>query len=242
MLNASKPYISFQPAPGALLHNYNLNLPASEQDPSIPAKFRDAMLVRETVFVNELHAVPLQHHIDGDDARSCHWVLYSRATSEESPPLPIGTIRLVRPPHSPHPEPGSRFEAPENELPAQKAKTLFQSPLPDFVTDKKTKYHDGVEPFIRLGRLSVIKEFRGAKFADLLIQAALQWVSENPEFVREALPEELKWKGLVCVHAHDKAASTWERNGFVIDEGMDDWFEGGLRHVGMFRRVEEDGK
>jgi len=34
----------------------------------------------------------------------------------------------------------------------------------------------------------------------------------------------------------------WERNGFVVDEGMGRWSEVGVEHVGMFRRVVVDGK
>jgi hypothetical protein len=30
--------------------------------------------------------------------------------------------------------------------------------------------------------------------------------------------------------------------GLVVDEGMGGWFEGEIRHVGMFRRTELEGK
>jgi hypothetical protein len=88
-------------------------------------------------------------------------------------PKPIDTIRLVPYPHQPHSIPGSRFEAPAEEPPDFSALVLFNMSLPVYGVDRKTDLHDGVESYIRLGRLRIIKEERGKKFADLLINAAL---------------------------------------------------------------------
>jgi GNAT superfamily N-acetyltransferase len=63
-----------------------------------------------------------------------------------------------------------------------------------------------------LGRLSVVEDFRGKKLANILIQTALKWASENPHFSKEGIPE---WKGLVYVLAQENAVTTWQRNGFV---------------------------
>jgi predicted GNAT family N-acyltransferase len=211
---------------------YNLSAPASKQSPTIPATFLDALSVREIVFVNEQKAVHLQHHIDRDDARSYHWVLYSPS----NPPQPIGTVRLVPFPQHPHAEPGSRFEAPSSDIPVQDGSIPFTKSLPEYKKDRKTDLHDGVEPIIKLGRLCVIKEERGKGYANLLIQAALTWAREHAEsFEIEGVPE---WKGLVCVHAREEAVSTWARHGFVLDKGMGNWFEAGIRHVGMFYRLD----
>lgn len=70
----------------------------------------------------------------------------------------------------------------------------------------------------------MVKEFRGKKLADQLVQRALKWAAENPISV-QGIP---KWAGLVCIHAHEKAVSMWQRNGFVVDEGMGAWGLGGL--------------
>lgn len=92
---------------------------------------------------------------------------------------------------------------------------------------------------MKLGRLCVVKEKRGKRFADLLINAALDWAKENTAKVgREVGDEVPKWKGLVCVHAQERAVEVWKRNGFVVDEEMGNWFEAGIRHVGMLRRLE----
>jgi predicted GNAT family N-acyltransferase len=62
---------------------------------------------------------------------------------------------------------------------------------------------------------------------------ALKWAGENPISI-DGIP---KWNGLVCIHAQEKAVSMWQRNGFVVDEGMGTWFEAGIRHYGMFTRA-----
>lgn len=52
---------------------------------------------------------------------------------------------------------------------------LFNVPLPVYVVERKTGLHDGAESYIKLGRLCVVKEERGKRFADSLINAALDW-------------------------------------------------------------------
>jgi predicted GNAT family N-acyltransferase len=154
---------------------------------------------------------------------------------------PIGTIRLVPFPHTPHPEPGSAW-APSS--PSTGTST------PPYIIDRATTLHDGREPYIKLGRLAVLKEFRGSGLAKLLTNAAMTWARENPTYFNPSIAEmgmdkmgassleELPvWKGLVCVHAQEQVRQTWERWGFEIDEGMGRWDEEGIMHVGMFCRL-----
>jgi predicted GNAT family N-acyltransferase len=238
---ASPPIILFQPPPGIILLNYNVRLPSTAQSPSsgIPQTYLDSQTVRETVFVTEQKAVPIKYQQDRDDTRSFCWALYS-----SSPVVrPIGTIRLIPYPHHPHPAEGVRFEAPDEEPEGFSQIMLFNMPLPEYDVDRKTSLHDGVESYIKLGRLCVLKEERGKRFADLLINAALDWAKANAselgKGVGSGVPE---WRGLVCVHAQENAVGVWDRHGFVTDQGMGFWFEGGIRHVGMFRRLVLEGK
>ena len=239
----SKRSIAFQAPVGDALRLYNRSASATQQVTSIPPAFCDSMLVRETVFVEEQSAVPLVHHIDTDDARSWHWTLYVSLESSgkgEMIPRPVGTIRLVPFPLYPHPEPGAKFEAPSSDIPIVDAESFFSSPPPAYAVDRATSLHDGLESYLKLGRLCIVKEYRGKKLADLLVQTALNWAAENPaSFRKDSIPE---WKGLVCIHAQEKAVSMWQRNGFVVDEGMGTWFEGGIRHYGMFTRVNMKGQ
>lgn len=120
---SSAPVILFQPPPGNILLNYQIRFLSTEQSPSsgIPQTYLDSQTVREKVFVEEQKAVPIKYQQDRDDTRSFCWVLYSTFPR----PSPIGTIRLVPFPHQPHPTPGSRFEAPDEEPPNFSQAMLF---------------------------------------------------------------------------------------------------------------------
>lgn len=107
--------------------------------------------------------------------------------------------------------------------------------------DRATTYHDGMEAYVKLGRLAVVRECRGSGIAKVLVEAAVEWVRENPRFF-DPIPSvegELQvWKGLMCVHAQIQVVKAWERWGFMVDEGMGTWDEEGIKHVGMFRRLD----
>ncbi|TGO23228.1 hypothetical protein BPAE_0139g00050 [Botrytis paeoniae] len=245
------------------LDGYDRKFPASEQPDHIPKTFLDAMEVREAVFVQE-QGVPLENEFDSDDSRACHWVIYASVNETTDPEVtdddgnilqrkksrttsqPIGTIRLVPFPHPPHPEPGSSYHA----------DALETAPIPDgtipppYIVDRATAYHDGVEPYIKLGRIAVIKDCRGAGISKLLAGAAISWAQQNPTFFNPSVAtmgmenvgasstEEIPvWKGLMCVHAQEQVAPAWAKWGFKIDEKMGTWNEEGIKHVGMFQRV-----
>lgn len=156
-------------------------------------------------------------------------------------PTPIATIRLVPFPHPPHPEPGSVYAA--------DALETGSSDPPAYIVDRATTFHDGKEAYVKLGRLAVIKEFRGKGLAKIVVKAALNWAKENPKFFNpsltdmgmdkfSALGEAPVWKGLVCIHAQVQVQKTWAKWGFEVDEGMGEWNEEGIMHVGMFQRLE----
>ena len=161
--------------------------------------------------------------------------------------VPIGTIRLVPFPHPPHPEPGSSYAADALETATDSA----ASGPPPYITDRATTFHDGVEPYIKLGRLAVLKEFRGSGIARLLVNAPLAWTKQNPSYFNPSV-ERLGmenigaletgavpvWNGLVCVHAQEQVTKAWAKWGFEVDEGMGTWVEEGINHVGMFKRLD----
>ncbi|KAF2162202.1 hypothetical protein M409DRAFT_69399 [Zasmidium cellare ATCC 36951] len=209
---------------------------AAEPTRAVPQAFLDAMIVREEVFVKE-QKVPLENELDSDDARSFHWVAYAsipakantngnssngdRRTSN-STKIPVGTIRLVPPPHAPH----------DGHEPTQQL----------------TSSSGEKEAYIKLGRLSVIKEFRKAGISKLLIETALAYARENPYEVGpqidpasiEAMKKgiALNFKGLVYIHAQVGVQKVWKRHGFERDEGMGTWDEEGIEHVGMWKRLD----
>ena len=162
---------------------------------------------------------------------------------------PIGTIRLVPFPHTPHPEPGSIYTADALET----GPSPESADPPPYIVDRATTFHDGKEPYIKLGRIAVLKEFRGSGIAKLLANAPLVWAMQNPTFFNpsiasmgmekmgaSSLDEIPVWKGLICVHAQEQVAEAWAKWGFELDEGMGTWVEEGINHVGMFRRLNID--
>ncbi|KAI1269880.1 hypothetical protein F5Y18DRAFT_371856 [Xylariaceae sp. FL1019] len=102
------PFIALQEP--SRLDGYNPNLPATSQPAHIPRTFRDAMRVREEVFVSE-QGWPLGIEFDSDDTRSCHWVVYAsiKKTAAPAETTPIGTIRITPFPHPPHPPDGGVY-------------------------------------------------------------------------------------------------------------------------------------
>lgn len=216
-----------------------------DADPAraVPEAFIDAMIVREEVFVQEQH-VPIENELDEDDARSFHWVAYAsipakavvpttngngERKSSNSTKIPIGTIRLVPPPHAPHPAPSKGNDSPQSQNGA--------------VHEEAVK-----EPYIKLGRLAVIKEFRKAGISKLLIETALNFAREHPHEVGPQLDpaqmEALKkgvgvsFKGLVLVHSQIGVQKVWRKYGFELDESMGEWDEEGMMHVAMWKRVD----
>jgi len=253
------PFITFL-RPSSL-EGYNNELPFDQQPSTVPKTFLDAMEVRKEVFVKE-QGVPLTNEFDSDDPRACHWVVYASVTATTEPEVKddagniirrkesaaqsqqIGTIRLVPFPHPPHPEPGSSFAADALEMSPDPSKP------PPYIVDRVTTYHDGNEPYIKLGRIAVVEEFRGCGIANLLVSTAITWAQQNPTYFNPSVKsigreqmgavstkEIPVWKGLMCVHAQEQVARAWAKWGFKIDEGMGTWDEEGIKHVGMFQRL-----
>ncbi|KAI9690256.1 MAG: hypothetical protein M1822_009217 [Bathelium mastoideum] len=225
----STPSIAFQPAPGpSLLSLWDPDLPPSQQrtlpPPSapLPRTFLDAMTVRTAVFVTE-QSIPLAAEFEPDDARSFHWVAYADNNNNNDSgstatlatrTVPVAAIRLVPPPHAPDP--------------------YTAAPLPQ-------------EPFCKIGRLCTVAPFRGRGLGRVLVQALVEWAAGHAGEIGRAgrwgVGEEKgeEWKGLVLAHAQTEVKGWWEKMGFEVDEGMGEWDEEGIAHVGMWKRLEVRG-
>ncbi|RYP31625.1 hypothetical protein DL767_005632 [Monosporascus sp. MG133] len=119
-----------------------------------------------------------------------------------------------------------------------------------FGTDRATTYHDGREPYVKVGRMAVIPEFRGHRIAGQIWRAARKWLEEHPTYFNPSVTElgmdqlkagassEIpKWNGLVICHAQESVTKVYEKWGFKVDEGMGKWYEEGIPHVGMALRL-----
>jgi GNAT superfamily N-acetyltransferase len=231
------------------------------------------MSVREEVYGQQ--GVPLDAEFDEDDARSWHWVVYASVAQTSSPPpaqalkskpdskaeaerrssasatrLPVGTIRLIPPPHPPN-----RY--------LEKDKHPDADPPETVVVNGGKKYPE--EPYIKLGRLAILDSYRSLGLSKLLINHALDYAAKNPESIRpppsptslehanqmgKAAEAAAVWQGLTMVHAQVSVERLWAKHGFTEElrneDGQvevpkeDHWVEEGIWHLGMWRRLKLD--
>ncbi|PSN74952.1 hypothetical protein BS50DRAFT_27956 [Corynespora cassiicola Philippines] len=278
---AGTEFLSTLHPPKGELDEYDNTKPFNQQSNSVPQTFRDAMSVREEVFGEQ--GVPLEAEFDEDDARSWHWVVYaSVASSATSPPselrpetstsqaedlrrasatasrLPVGTIRLIPPPHGANKyiqatEGGGTDKHPDADPPPSKA------------VDKHVKKQHPTEPYIKLGRLAVLAPYRRLGLSKLLINAALDWASKHAEVIYSPLEpvtmelanhlgksaqKAVVWQGLAMIHAQASVAHLWQKYGFAEELKNEQgeveitkeahWVEEGIEHLGMWKRIKVD--
>jgi predicted GNAT family N-acyltransferase len=277
--NGGTEFLSMLPPPKGDLHGYDNTRPYSQQPATIPQIFRDAMSVREEVYGEQ--GVPLEAEFDEDDARSWHWVVYaSVASTASSPPkdlrtdarsngaedarrasasasrLPVGTIRLIPAPHAPN----KYIDNSEGQHADKHADAS-----PPAGSDASHEQTHPTEPYVKLGRLSVLAPYRKLGLAKLLINTALDYATKNHETIyqppsptamemaslrRDSVPEAVSWNGLVMIHAQASLQTLWERYGFAEELKNEDgkvqvakephWIEEGIEHVGMWKRLKID--
>ncbi|GAM90828.1 hypothetical protein ANO11243_088730 [Dothideomycetidae sp. 11243] len=246
-------FVAVQAPPGAALKVYDRgkrhNVQPAEEN--LPPTFLDAMSVREDVYVDE-QSVPLENEFDPDDQQSFHWVVYASVStagsngadgaerrSSSGGKLPVGTVRIVLPPHVHDEE--SHNEGPDMAGPREGQDAEALGCL-----------RRGDEPYVRMGRLAVLKPYRKMGLSSLLVNAALEYASNHPdEIVPPVSPtateqrrietgasdNQGEWNGLVLVHAQSAIEKLWRTWGFVRDQTMGEWNEEGIMHVGMWRRI-----
>lgn len=268
--NSGTEFINVLAPPKSALDDYDNTTPCSKQSINVPQTFRDAMAVREEVYGEQ--GVPLEAEFDEDDARSWHWVAYASVAAHSSTPpkrlrsispntpaddarrasatairVPVATIRLVPPPHGPNKYVDSKDtdKHSDAEPPEQDAEGTHPA-----------------EPYIKLGRLAALTPYRGLGLAKLLINAALDFATREPDKIYSpptptALEKaqmqgvnrekEITWQGLVMIHAQANLKAMWEKYGFHEELRNEDgeveiyaephWIEEGIEHVGMWKRL-----
>lgn len=186
----------------------------------------------------------------------------AKARESSATQMPVATLRLVPPPQPPHPVPGAAmvFDAKTGEpVWSMKDGSDYAAAL---AKHEKENAHDKVaEPYIKLGRLATSPPFRGLGLSKLLINAALEWAANHPKEIlaplgaadREAARlaeekvagdegqwkgEEEGWRGLVLVHSQTVIEKVWAKIGFVKDEKLGVWWEEGIEHIGMWKKLE----
>ena len=233
------PSVELLPPPGPLVHSAPVSPPFVH--PTVAPLFLAALSVRVPVFVDEQHCSAALE-IDDDDSHSWHWVVYISTDEPLDHPdgkVAAATIRLIPPaPIARHIDP----EASDSERIDGKA-----------VAPKHgaTAMWDGSEPFVKLGRMATLKAYRKLGLGRLLVNTALEWLEGNKDQITRAMCAEVRcegengdreredgeWNGLVLVHAQKEIERFWTSVGFVKDEEMGEWWEDGIEHVAVWKRV-----
>lgn len=219
MSQPSNPVPRLLTPPGPAVHSIRV-LPngqvtdseVSTAHPPSPQLFHDAIVVRADVFViGQNCSVALE--IDADDAISWHWVIF--AENNQKLEEPVATIRLV--PAQAHPDADDKKAV---DGPNYTGSILW----------------DHKEPYVKIGRLATVKEFRGRGYAKALMEAALEYARKN----RDVMVKDKRlgeWNGLVLIHAQRRLEGWYKSMGFETDEGLGIWWEESIDHVGMWKRV-----
>ncbi|EPE28276.1 Acyl-CoA N-acyltransferases (Nat) [Glarea lozoyensis ATCC 20868] len=249
-----------QPPVGKTLLKYDIKQHPQSQSLEIPPVFIAAVQAREDVFVAMYDELTFENNLDYDDPRSIHFVAFSNTPDEEDIEpnsitdiqtrnkfvlRAIGTLRFIPfPQYHQHPPPGMVFDADSLRASAavENSAELFLG-IPEYKPDRPTKFHDGIEAYIKVGRMCVIKEWRGKGVMDELLRTGYKWLTENKGWTTGTIGGEERfggWKGLICAHADINAKRSWERNGFVVDEDMGCWWILGIQHICMWKRIELD--
>jgi len=253
----STEFVGFLPPPGDSLANYDHKAHWDQQPDSVPDKFKEAMSVREDVFVKE-QGCSLEEEVDEDDARSFHWVAYaSVGTSHSSPPVsPVtqqhrGSSNLSR--NASVDEGRRNSGSTANKLAVGTIRLVPPPHAPHMTADGKEELLLGPrKTYIKLGRLATLSPFRKLGLSKLLISSALDWARQHPSQIVKLLPpaeaeiariagkepQEL-WKGWVLVHAQAEVEALWAKYGFVRDEAMGTWIEEGIEHIGMWKFIDD---
>lgn len=263
MVSTNSEFVDFIVPMRERLDPYDPTRPPTDQprndltDPAkgVPEGFINSMIVREEVFVKE-QGVLLENELDYDDRRSYAWTAYVSMPfhkqrnyedgqchplrrNSNSTKYPVGTIRLVPPPNTTDHE-------------YDKHRKMDGSPYEGSI---KSNVHNGKEPFIKLGRLCLLKDFRKVtNIASLLVDMALTMAKDHPNEIRrpisraneqelrdvvgETLDMSMDWDGLVCVHAQVGLQKFWAKFGFELDEAVGIWDEEGMDHVCMWKRLD----
>lgn len=206
------------------------------------------MYVRDKVFVVEQHCSAAAE-IDEDDPRSWEWVVYAQRPHEKEgedekqessrEEVPVGVIRLVPPPHAPHANNHNHND----------------------ISQPKFDYDH--EPYIKITRVAVLKEFRGHGLSRLLMKVVEDWAQRNKESIDRMYTEIVHadlasnehknadgrdeilsaskgkgWNGLIGLHAQVQVEKMYQGLGYETDISMGKWDEEGIEHIGMFKRLD----
>lgn len=249
-------FIAMLSPQGDAFNEYDNTISHTQQKNVYPQILHDFMSVREEV--SSQSGIPLEAVFDKDDARSWHWVIYASVASTSSPSPP--SLRPI----------GSSSKTEEQRRSSASAQSLAVGTIrlvpPPHGPNKYTNHgNHPAEPYVKLSRLSVLKEYRGLKLSNQLIDAAMNFAAHNPDTIRpppapttlefvhilgKGEQEATVWEGLAMVHSPLKDSGVWKKYGFaeaLVDEKDNieiaaeaHWNEEGVTHLALWKRMKID--
>ena len=167
--------------------------------------------------------------VDDHDGLSWHWVIYAspdsgreaeeqdRKGDKREEEVPVATIRLI--PAQAH------ADADVDGLKAVDG--------PDYAG---SRMWDHKEPYVMIGRLATLEEFRGKGYGKVLVETAFEYAAGHAsEMVADK--EVGVWRGLVLAHAQKRLEGWYKGFGLERDVGMGVWEEEGIEHIGVWKRL-----
>lgn len=212
-MSGSSYRLAFLPPPGPSVRTARpVANPSDQTDSSAPSIFHDALAVRIPVFIHE-QKCNNELEIDEMDEQSFHWVIYAKET-DHGPEVPAATIRFIPP--DPQGQTHTDFGSPTvNGHPYYEGSLLW----------------DHKEPFAHIGRLATVKAFRGRGYGRILVKEAFKTAKGYKD------RSDNTWKGLIVIHSQRYVEGWYKSCGFETDSGMGHWWEEGIEHTAMWKRV-----
>ncbi|KAL9051130.1 MAG: hypothetical protein Q9162_006202 [Coniocarpon cinnabarinum] len=118
-----------------------------------------------------------------------------RRSQPTSTKLAVGTVRLVPPPHAPHPAPNSHHKIDNAEAASPDRPTETTAPAAALAKSHEKPYEvpgfgiiDPKEPYLKLGRLAILQPYRRLGMGRMLLEAALEFAGQHPADVMPPPP------------------------------------------------------
>jgi len=238
------PTVEFISPSGQAVHDFHISptgqisytRSSSTADPQLSQLFHDALSIRTAVFVLEQHCSAAEE-IDVDDGISWHWILYADNEDEEGEERSGSEKANTIGSEDDHTAGAKRPAATIRLVPAQAHADADDEKAVEGPDYKGSKVWDHNEPYVKIGRLATVAPCRGRGYGKILVNTALGFAGRNGgKMVRDTGLGE--WKGLLLAHAQKSVESWYKSLGFELDEGMGRWWEEGIEHVAMWKRVE----